>query len=341
MNLYRKIQLIIGAALLVFTALAWVLSQAALSKGYLLLALALVGLIGAGIISAMIHRLIFSRLRALAALMRQQIDLQPVDDDAITDLNALTNMLLQALDFAQKEATAGHAKNTFLANMNHELRTPLNAIIGFTSVLLMSEKLDEKDLHRIERIHANGENLLRIVDDLLELSRIEAGRIDLVPTNFALHEVVEAVEGQVMGQVKEKGLQLNRSIAPDVPAIITADQDAIEQIIYQLLANAVKFTEAGSIYVNIKRKDDNLIIAVQDTGIGIPPHMHDIIFESFRQVDESATRPRGGRGLGLVIVNHLCKAMNGTIQLDSHVGQGSTFTATLPLLRSGEIVTSR
>ncbi|PJF21040.1 MAG: hypothetical protein CUN56_13115, partial [Phototrophicales bacterium] len=235
---------------------------------------------------------------------------------------------------AAKEAAeaASQAKSTFLANMSHELRTPLNAIIGFVGIMLMGNTLSEKDYHRADRIRVNGERLLSLIDDILDLSRIEAGRVTLVPEEVNVREEVHFLEKRYAEEAKEKNLSLNVTITDDVPEIIRIDRDAFPKIIDNLLSNAIKFTREGSVDMFVMRSGVNLNIIVSDTGVGIPPHMHQVIFESFRQVDDSSTREFGGMGLGLAIVHHLCKAMGGTIQLESVVNQGSTFTVTLPIL---------
>ena len=235
---------------------------------------------------------------------------------------------------AAKEAaeSASQSKSTFLANMSHELRTPLNAIIGFIGIMLMGNTLVEKDRNRAERIRVNGERLLSLIDDILDLSRIEAGRVTLVPEEVHLREEIRRLEKRYLEDAKEKNVELNVTISDDVPDIIRIDRDAFPKIIDNLLSNAVKFTREGNVEMFVMRSGGNMNIIVSDTGVGIPPHMHQVIFESFRQIDDSSTREFGGMGLGLAIVHHLCKAMGGTIQLESAVNQGTTFTITLPVL---------
>ncbi|MFW5690907.1 MAG: ATP-binding protein [Chloroflexota bacterium] len=239
----------------------------------------------------------------------------------------------QALREARDAAeTANEAKTTFLANMSHELRTPLNAIIGFTGIMLMGNQLGEKDLYRAQRIRANGERLLSIIDDILDLSRIEAGRLVLVPQEIKLRRLVNDVDAHLRPQAEDKGLGFSVTVDDSLPEMVHADHDALFKIMNNLISNGIKFTETGTVDMRLERKDDKLVIAVRDTGIGIPSHMHETIFESFRQVDGSSTRRYGGTGLGLAIVHHLCQGMSGKIQLESTVGEGSTFTILLPLL---------
>lgn len=239
----------------------------------------------------------------------------------------------EALRFARDAAeAASQAKSTFLANMSHELRTPLNAIIGFIGIMLMSNRLSEKDLYRAERIRANGERLLALIDEILDLSRIESGRLHLVAQDINVREALSDLEGHVRVLADEKSLSFSTAVADDVPLVIRMDPDALSKIMTNLLSNAVKFTEQGSVQASIRREGENLVIAVTDTGIGIPTHMQEVIFERFRQVDDSSTRAHGGTGLGLAIVHHLTQTMNGKITVDSAVGVGSTFTVSLPVL---------
>jgi len=236
---------------------------------------------------------------------------------------------------AAKDAAeaANHAKSTFLANMSHELRTPLNAIIGFTGIMMMNKALDEKDSYRAGRIRANGERLLELIDDILNLSRIEAGRMSLVPVDIETSRLAYGAQALYAIDAEEKSLEFEVDLHPDLPPFIRADEDALKKIVNNLVSNAIKFTEAGKVVLRLYPIEDYLVIEVADTGIGIPSHMHDIIFESFRQVDPSATRSYGGTGLGLALVHNLCQAMGGTVNLDSKLGEGTVFTVKLPLLK--------
>ncbi|MFN8372122.1 MAG: CHASE4 domain-containing protein [Anaerolineae bacterium] len=259
--------------------------------------------------------------------------------DELGTLEADVNRMLAQIESAQndlrtaKDAAelANRAKSTFLANMSHELRTPLNAIMGFLSIMMMNGKLDSKDAFRAQRAYANSERLLNTINDILDISRIEAGRLQIVPAPVSIRDVVESIRGQMEVLAEEKQLAINVNIAPNVPAVVETDGDALTKIITNLLSNAIKFTEKGSVSLSVENQDRQLIIKVRDTGIGIAPHMYDLIFESFRQVDESTTRAYGGIGLGLAIVQNLCKAMHGSVRVESELGKGSTFIVNLPL----------
>jgi|GEM_PF-7124803 len=231
----------------------------------------------------------------------------------------------------QEVVEANRLKSEFLATMSHELRTPLNAIIGFVGIIMMSGDLNERNTFLAKRARTNSKRLLELINDILDISRIEAGRFKLFPTEVKIKNLVIRVEDQVEVLAEEKDLTLDIHVAQDIPESIMIDEDGITKVLTNLMSNAVKFTEEGSIALNISRQDDELLIDVADTGIGIPAHMQEVIFESFRQVDGSATRVYGGSGLGLSIVKHICDAMHGTITLDSTLGEGTTFHVRLPL----------
>jgi len=226
---------------------------------------------------------------------------------------------------------ASRLKDEFLAVMSHELRTPLNAIIGFAGILSISKNLDPQVLHKIRRIRSNGERLLTLISDILDISRIESGRMQLTNTPISIRQLVERLDAQMNVLGEEKGLAFKVQVDDAVPQLIEVDQDAMTKITTNLLSNAFKFTEKGEVSLQVLRQGSTLVIQVSDTCIGIPAHMHEIIFETFRQVDSSSTRKYGGSGLGLAIVRQLCNTMNGTVQVSSEVGQGSTFTVTLPI----------
>lgn len=226
---------------------------------------------------------------------------------------------------------ASRFKDEFLATMSHELRTPLNAMIGLLGIVLMNNRVEDQDKMFIQRARANSERLLTLINNILDISRMEAGRLEITPSTITLRNVVEKLQQDMGILAEQKRLQLTTEVDDALPEAILIDEDALNKILTNLVANAIKFTEKGSVSLQLLRKDESLIIKVRDTGIGIPIHMQDIIFESFRQADASATRMHGGSGLGLAIVQNLCIAMQGSIRVDSTPGEGSTFTVTLPL----------
>jgi|SRR5579859_1117274 len=221
-------------------------------------------------------------------------------------------------------------KDEFLALMSHELRTPLNAILGFTGIMIMDSERNEQNRQMLERVEANGKRLLTIINDILDISKIEAGHLELVPESVFLRDVLERLQKQMGILAEQKGLKLSISVENTLSEIYM-DQDALFKILTNLVANGIKFTEAGEVSLKIREQNQTMIIEVSDTGIGIPAHKQSIIFERFQQVDSSTTRQFGGTGLGLSIVRHLCQAMNGTVSVTSNIGKGSTFTVSLPL----------
>ncbi len=224
-------------------------------------------------------------------------------------------------------------KDEFFSVMSHELRTPLNAIIGFVAIVLMGNRLNDHDRMMLTRTQANAERLLVLINNILDISRIEAGRLEIVRQPLDVRKVVERLRENLEVLAQRKGIALNVEFDPAVPAVIQTDEDALTKIISNLLANAIKFTDHGTVTLKASIQDEALRIEVRDTGIGIPAHLHQIIFESFRQADSSSTRAYGGSGLGLAIVRRLCSALGGSIRLDSKLGSGSTFTALLPLVQ--------
>ncbi|CAG1010763.1 two-component system, sensor histidine kinase [Anaerolineae bacterium] len=235
---------------------------------------------------------------------------------------------------------ASRLKSEFLSTMSHELRTPLNAMIGFNEILLSGKPgdLNTKQRHQLERMHANSLRLLNLIDDVLDLSRIEAGRADIHEAPFSLKTLVDKVQAETASLVAGKPFDFSVVIDPQFPERIVGDSTHIEQVMLNLLSNAFKFTQQGEVVLMIKLGDTPKTwqFSVRDTGIGIPPHALEYIFEEFRQLDGSSRRAYGGSGLGLAISRHLCRQMNGEISVQSVVGKGSTFTVRLPLETESE-----
>ncbi len=230
---------------------------------------------------------------------------------------------------------AARLKSEFLANMSHELRTPLNAIIGYSDMLLMgmTGSLNDNQHHKIERLRENGTRLLTLINDILDLTRIEARRVDIIAKPFDLRPLIRRLASQVEVLAQDKGLDFEVDVASDVPEKITGDEKRLEQIIVNLLSNAFKFTSQGKVALKVWTTGQIWQIAVSDTGIGIPPHARSLIFEEFRQLDGSSNRVYKGTGLGLAITRNLVRLMDGQITVDSELGQGSTFTVTFPLVQ--------
>lgn len=248
--------------------------------------------------------------------------------------DARTHQLTQqALDEMRE---ADQLKSQFLANMSHELRTPLNSIIGFSKVILKGIDGPITDTQRedLTAIYNAGQHLLGLISDMLDISRIEAGKLDLSFEQVQVEEIIEGVAATAVGLVKDKPIELISDVPADLPAI-TADRIRVRQVLLNLVSNAAKFTEEGQIAISARSVEADptaeLLIAVADTGIGISPENVEKLFEPFSQVDPSPTRKSGGTGLGLSIARHLVELHGGRIWVESTLGEGSTFAFTLPL----------
>jgi len=231
----------------------------------------------------------------------------------------------------QLEVASRH-KSEFLANMSHELRTPLNAIIGFTRIVMRrsQEKLEPLQYENLEKILASGQHLLALINSILDLSKIEAGRIEVHPGHVGLAPVLEQCVRTVEPLVKADTVRLVKEFDQALSEMYV-DEEKLRQIIINLLSNAAKFTERGSIRLQAHAANGSVAIAVADTGTGIPADKLSLIFEEFEQADASSTRVHGGTGLGLAIARRLARLMGGDIAVESTLGSGSTFTLTLPL----------
>jgi len=225
-------------------------------------------------------------------------------------------------------------KSEFLSTMSHELRTPLNAMEGFMGIIL--NRIGGTDFNKatedlLIRARANGKRLLQLINDFLDLSRVEAGRLELANQPFFPERLANRWRDEISVLAEKKGLQFQVSLDSTLPETVYGDEEAISKIALNLLGNAIKFTEQGQVKLAMERSNDNWDITVEDTGIGIPPHAREFIFEEFRQVDQTSKRKYGGTGLGLAIVQKYARAMGGNVTVKSELGKGSTFTVSLPL----------
>ena len=226
---------------------------------------------------------------------------------------------------------ASKHKSQFLANMSHELRTPLNAILGYTELILdnIYGQVSDKVREVMSRLEMSGRHLLALINDVLDLSKIEAGQLTLSLNEYSMQDVVQTVFTGVEALAAEKGLALKTTVLPDLPTGY-GDERRLNQVLLNLVGNAIKFTETGEVDIEVKTLDNGFLVVVSDTGPGIPPPDQAKIFEEFHQVDNTSTRKKGGTGLGLSISKRIVEMHGGRIWVDSTPGKGSIFSFTIP-----------
>jgi signal transduction histidine kinase/CheY-like chemotaxis protein len=238
-------------------------------------------------------------------------------------------MIADLNESERKIKEASSLKEQFLANMSHEIRTPMNAIIGFTNILKRTN-LEPDQRRYVQNIHSAGDNLLSLINDILDLSKIEAGMIQLEETNFSLRSLVTSIAAMFDEKIKEKNLYLTTEVKEQVPDILTGDAVRLTQILVNLLNNGIKFTEEGGVkliadVVELEKEKVKLKICIIDSGIGIAKEKQKAIFERFQQAEAETTRRFGGTGLGLSIVKQLVELQGGTLTMKSEPGRGSEF----------------
>ena len=245
----------------------------------------------------------------------------------ITERKRSEQALLQAKEQAE---AATRAKSAFLATMSHEIRTPLNGVLGMAQAMA-ADALSDVQRERLEVIRQSGEGLLAILNDMLDLSKIEAGKLELEQNPFDLVELAKAAHATFAATAQAKGVSFELTISPAARGVYMGDAVRVRQILYNLVSNALKFTERGSVKVHIARRRRALALTVADTGIGIAPEKLGSLFQMFEQADASTTRRYGGTGLGLAICRELAQRMGGAISARSQPGEGATFMVELPL----------
>ena len=279
-------------------------------------------------------------IRAFAEQLEQQnMELQSQQEELEAQAEELRkqteelqeqNAELEQQRLAVEEAS--RLKSQFLSNMSHELRTPLNSVMALSRVLMMQAKakLSDEEVNYLEIIERNGRNLLTLINDILDLSKIEAGRMDVNPKPFSLRQTLENIVESITPIVGEKNIEINQNIPADLPPL-ESDEIRVSQILQNLIGNAVKFTDAGSVTVSVASDHGKVFVRIADTGIGIGVNDLPYIFDEFRQVDGTSARRHEGTGLGLAIARKAARMLGGYIAVQSALGKGSTFTLTLPV----------
>ena len=291
--------------------------------------------------SAPAHNALTQALVDLYALMTEQnqhlLEMNHELQEHREHLEELVNNRTIDLEAARKAAeTANLAKSAFIANLSHEIRTPMNAIVGLTWTL-QAETTDPAQKGKLEQVSNSTQQLLGIINDLIDISRIESAQLSLEPLDFDLRQIINHIIANHAGKARQKGLTFSTQVPPQIPALLHGDPVRIAQIISNFVSNAIKFTAHGSVQLNIALQNGStpeqvtLRCSVEDTGIGISPAQGELLFQPFEQLDQSTRRRFGGTGLGLAISQRLAEMMGGKVGMSSQPGRGSIFHFEIPL----------
>ncbi|MBF0573673.1 MAG: response regulator [Desulfamplus sp.] len=273
-------------------------------------------------------------------LFAQTIELKAQSEEVLKQSEELQNQNIELEQQRLAVEEANRLKSQFLSNMSHELRTPLNSVMALSRVLMMQakQKLNDEEVSYLEIIERNGKNLLNLINDILDLSKIESGRMDINPNFFSIEEAIENIVERLMPIAEEKNIEIRQNISENLPKI-ESDEIRVAQILQNLIANAVKFTDVGGVNISVKHDEKQIIVKIEDTGIGIAENDLSSIFDEFRQVDGSSSRRHEGTGLGLAIARKAAFMLGGKIGVTSKLGEGSIFTLTLPIKWQGAAAT--
>ncbi len=282
----------------------------------------------------------FVFLVGIANLQQKRLRIRQLEAEESRKVEELTRLTEELATANRRIQETDRLKSQFIANMSHELRTPMNSIIGFSEILVerLDGKIDAKHLGFLKHIHASGQHLLGIINDILDLSKIEAGKMEIFPEFFSIGPVIESVCHLMRGTTRKPPMFVF-DIPADLPQIET-DLAKFKQVLFNLVSNAVKFSPPEKpITIRAWLGDAAITVAVRDEGIGIDPEHHAMIFEEFRQVDGTARREFGGTGLGLALVKKFVELQGGSVEVESRLGEGSTFSFTLPGRSRAAVVT--